>query len=83
MLLDEATSFLDAETEARVIRNTLQARTTLISVAHRPAVIETSDLVYRIEAGRVQCESRRHAESRRPLTGRVVQAQFGAGASAA
>ncbi len=83
LLLDEATSFLDAETEARVIRNTLQARTTLISVAHRPAVIETSDLVYRVEAGRVQCESRRHAESRRPLTGRVVQAQFGAGASAA
>lgn len=83
LLLDEATSFLDAETEARVIGNTLQARTTLISVAHRPAVIETSDLVYRIEAGRVTLETSRRSSSQKQLTGRVVQAQFGAGASAA
>ncbi|HEU4582435.1 MAG TPA: cysteine peptidase family C39 domain-containing protein [Polyangiaceae bacterium] len=83
LLLDEATSFLDAETEARVIRNTLQARTTLISVAHRPAVIETSDLVYRIEAGRVTREAARSTNSQKQLTGRIVRAEFGAGASAA
>lgn len=83
LLLDEATSFLDAETEARVIRNTLQARTTMISVAHRQAVIETSDVVYRIEAGRVTREIPRPATSQKPLAGRLVQAKFGAGASAA
>jgi ABC-type bacteriocin/lantibiotic exporter with double-glycine peptidase domain len=83
LLLDEATSFLDAETEARVIRNTLQARSTLISVAHRPAVIETSDLVYRIEAGRVTRESTRPTNSQKQIAGRMVQANFGAGASAA
>ncbi|MEY2929756.1 MAG: hypothetical protein RL033_505 [Pseudomonadota bacterium] len=83
LLLDEATSFLDAETEARVIRNTLQARTTLISVAHRPAVIETSDIVYRIEAGRVTLETTRRSHSQKKLAGRIVQANFGAGASAA
>jgi ATP-binding cassette subfamily B protein RaxB len=83
LLLDEATSFLDAETEARVIRNMLQARTTMISVAHRPAVIESSDLVYRVEAGRVTRDTAQRANSQKQLTGRVVQAQFGAGASAA
>lgn len=83
MLLDEATSFLDAETEARVIRNTLQAHTTMISVAPRPAVIETSDLVYRIEAGRVTRETIRRTNSQKQMTGRIVQAEFGGGASAA
>jgi ABC-type bacteriocin/lantibiotic exporter with double-glycine peptidase domain len=83
LLLDEATSFLDAETEARVIRNTLQARTTLISVAHRQAVIAASDLVYRVEAGRVTRETARPASKQSQIAGRVVQAKFGAGASAA
>jgi len=83
LLLDEATSFLDADTEARVIRNTLQARTTLISVAHRPAVIEASDIVYRIEAGRVTRETTRPTNSQKSISGRMVQAKFGASASAA
>jgi ABC-type bacteriocin/lantibiotic exporter with double-glycine peptidase domain len=83
LLLDEATSFLDAETEARVIRKTLQARTTMISVAHRQAVIATSDLVYRIEAGRVTRETTRPADSQKRMAGRIVQADFGAGTSAA
>ncbi len=85
LLLDEATSFLDAETEARVIHNTLQARTTLISVAHRPAVIDTSDLVYRIEAGRVTREVTRPANTYdlQQAAGRIVQAEFDAGTSAA
>jgi ATP-binding cassette, subfamily B, bacterial len=83
LLLDEATSFLDAETEARVIRNTLQARTTTVSVAHRQAVIETSDLVYRIESGRVTRGTTRATNSQKPIAGRLVQANFGGGASAA
>ena len=83
LLLDEATSFLDADTEARVVRNTLQCRTTIISVAHRPAVIETSDLVYRIEGGRVSRETLRQTHSQKQLVGRVLQAKFGAGSNAA
>jgi ABC-type bacteriocin/lantibiotic exporter with double-glycine peptidase domain len=53
LLLDEATCFLDPETEARVIANTVAFGTTLISVAHRQAVIDASDVVYRVEAGKV------------------------------
>jgi ABC-type bacteriocin/lantibiotic exporter with double-glycine peptidase domain len=83
LLLDEATSFLDAETEDRVIRNTLQARTTMISVAHRHAVIAASDLVYRVEGGRVTREAVRPTNSQKQIAGRLVQAKFGAGASAA
>ncbi len=85
LLLDEATSFVDAETEARVIHNTLQARTTLISVAHRPAVIDASDLIYRIEAGRVTREAARppNTNDRQQTAGRIVQAEFDAGTSAA
>jgi len=83
LLLDEATSFLDADTEARVICNTRQARRTLISVAHRQAVIDASDIVYRVEAGRVTRETTRHPSSQKHIAGRMVQAKFGAGASAA
>jgi ABC-type bacteriocin/lantibiotic exporter with double-glycine peptidase domain len=83
LLLDEATSFLDADTEARVIRNTLQARTTMISVAHRQAVIDASDIVFRVEAGQVTRETTRQPSSQKHVAGRVVQAKFGAGASAA
>jgi len=46
-------------------------------------VIETSDLVYRIEAGRVTRETTRRTNSQKQLAGRIVQAKFGAGVSAA
>jgi ABC-type bacteriocin/lantibiotic exporter with double-glycine peptidase domain len=53
LFLDEATCFLDAETESRVIANFLRAGVTVVSVAHRPRVIEASQQVFRIESGQV------------------------------
>jgi ABC-type bacteriocin/lantibiotic exporter with double-glycine peptidase domain len=53
LFLDEATCFLDAETESRVIANFLRAGVTVVSVAHRPRVIEASQQVFRVESGQV------------------------------
>jgi ABC-type bacteriocin/lantibiotic exporter with double-glycine peptidase domain len=53
LFLDEATCFLDAETESRVISNFLRAGVTVVSVAHRPKVIEASQQVFRVEGGKV------------------------------
>ena len=53
LFLDEATCFLDAPTEKRVIDNFLRAGVTVVSVAHRPAVIEASRQVFLVRDGRV------------------------------
>jgi ATP-binding cassette subfamily B protein len=53
LFLDEATCFLDAATEKRVIDNFLSAGVTVVSVAHRPAVIEASRQVFLVRDGRV------------------------------
>lgn len=53
LFLDEATCFLDAKAEARVIQNTLHAGLTVVSVAHRPAVISASGQVFLVQGGRV------------------------------
>jgi ATP-binding cassette subfamily B protein RaxB len=53
LFLDEATCFLDAHTEARVIEATSRAGITVVSVAHRPAVIGASSQVFLVENGRV------------------------------
>ncbi|MEY2931011.1 MAG: hypothetical protein RL033_1760 [Pseudomonadota bacterium] len=53
LFLDEATCFLDAETESRVLANFLRVGVTVISVAHRPRVIEASQQVFRVEDGKV------------------------------
>lgn len=53
LFLDEATCFLDAATEKRVIDNFLRAGVTVVSVAHRAAVIEASGQVFQVRDGRV------------------------------
>ena len=55
LLLDDATSALDAETEATVLRNLRRARrgTTTLVVSHRPAVLSHADRVLRLEEGRL------------------------------
>jgi ABC-type bacteriocin/lantibiotic exporter with double-glycine peptidase domain len=53
LFLDEATCFLDAANESRVIANFLRAGVTVISVAHRPKVIQASQQVFRVEGGKV------------------------------
>ena len=55
LVLDEATSQLDAQTEARVVAalRALRGRMTIVAVAHRPAVLAAADRVVRLDAGRV------------------------------
>ncbi len=65
LLLDEATCYLDAATEARVIEATSRAGTTVVSVAHRPAVIGASSQVFLVERGVVSAA--RGDELERPL----------------
>lgn len=53
LLLDEAGSALDAETEerlARTLRNIAQERTVIVS-AHRPATLRLADRIYVLERG--------------------------------
>jgi ABC-type bacteriocin/lantibiotic exporter with double-glycine peptidase domain len=54
LFMDEATCSLDAETESRVLENLLRGGATLVSVAHRAAVIETAARVYEVSAGQVR-----------------------------
>jgi ABC-type bacteriocin/lantibiotic exporter with double-glycine peptidase domain len=84
LLLDEATCFLDQEVEARVIGNTIGAGTTLVSVAHRQAVIDSSEIVYRVESGQVAREQDYRAAPAADLPGcRVEHAMFAGGSHAA
>ena len=55
VVLDEATSSLDTETEARLheaLNTFLNGRTTLI-VAHRLSAVKQADRVYVFDAGRI------------------------------
>jgi subfamily B ATP-binding cassette protein MsbA len=80
LVLDEATSSLDAESEALVqqaLENLMKDRTTLV-IAHRLSTVRRADLIVVIEDGRVQ-EVGRHAELlERPdgLYRKLYQLQF-------
>jgi ATP-binding cassette subfamily B protein AbcA/BmrA len=55
LILDEATSSLDSETEHRVklaLESLMQGRTNII-VAHRLATVMHSDCIYFLEGGRI------------------------------
>ena len=55
LVLDEATSQLDAENERRILEalESLRGRTTVVAIAHRPALLEAADGIVRLESGRV------------------------------
>ena len=55
LVLDEATSSLDNDTEAAVMEaiEALHGKVTMIVVAHRLSTIEKCDKVYRVEDGKV------------------------------
>jgi len=55
LVLDEATSSLDAETEREFMEaiEALHGKMTVIIVAHRLSTVEQCDVVYRLEDGRV------------------------------
>ena len=57
LVLDEATGQLDAETEEQVaaMLRRLDYRTTVVAIAHQPAIFAVADRVVRIEDGRL-CE---------------------------
>ena len=58
LILDEATTALDAKTEEEILK-TLTKLTkkgiTIIAVSHQPAVINIADRVYRVANGRFEC----------------------------
>ena len=55
LVLDEATSSLDQETEKNIISeiNILKGQKTMITVAHRLSTIENCDYIYKLESGRI------------------------------
>ena len=55
LVLDEATSSLDAETEASVSAaiQTLRGGTTILMIAHRLATVRSADLVIYISDGQI------------------------------
>jgi ATP-binding cassette subfamily B protein RaxB len=48
LFLDEATSHLDVDTEARVLQNLRDLGITTISIAHRQAIIEQATRIIRL-----------------------------------
>ena len=53
LFLDEATSWLDAHTQAEVMRGIERITATRIVIAHRLSTIRKADRIYVLEAGRV------------------------------
>jgi len=53
MLLDEATNWLDNESQARVMRNLTALTSTRVVIAHRLSTLEQADHIYVLQAGRV------------------------------
>lgn len=58
LVLDEATSAVDNDTEAAIMEsiNHFQGKKTLLIIAHRLQTIEKCDIVYRVEDGKVKQE---------------------------
>ena len=53
MLFDEATNWLDNESQARVMRNLTSLTSTRIVIAHRLSTLEQADRIYVLQAGKV------------------------------
>ena len=58
LVMDEATSSLDSETEREIVEEIrqLKGRKTLIVIAHRLTTVEHCDRIYRLESGRIVAE---------------------------
>ncbi len=53
MLFDEATNWLDNESQARVMRNLTALTSTRVVIAHRLSTLEQADRIYVLQAGKV------------------------------
>ena len=55
LILDEATSALDSQTELALsqIFKALSHEITVISISHRPAIVDISDHVYQLSDGKL------------------------------
>ena len=55
LVIDEATAQLDAENERRILEalQSLRGRTTVVAIAHRPALLEAADAIVLLRSGRV------------------------------
>ena len=56
LILDEATSSLDSQTERAVSRNLQDLQCTQLSIAHRLSTVCSCDVIFVIEAGRVTAQ---------------------------
>ena len=58
LILDEATTALDPETEAGIVATVrrLAGKVTVLSISHQPAMMRAADIVYRLENGRATPE---------------------------
>lgn len=84
LLLDEATCFLDQETESKILANIAHSGTTIVSVAHRQAVIDAAETVFQVQAGQVQAVHSHRSVQAPSLPGcHVVQASFAGGQNVA
>ena len=57
LILDEATTALDPETEERILltlRKLTEKGITIIAVSHQPAVLNIADNVYQLKLGRFE-----------------------------
>jgi ATP-binding cassette subfamily B protein RaxB len=68
LFLDEGTANLDDENERAIADMIVRLPITRIVIAHRPALVERADQVWRMEAGRlVKVRGARRAEARAPV----------------
>jgi ATP-binding cassette subfamily C protein len=56
LILDEATTALDSETEARIWESILRLRgeLTVLAISHQPLLMSVADRIYRVEGGKVK-----------------------------
>jgi ATP-binding cassette subfamily C protein len=67
LILDEATSGLDTETEASIIETLrkLKGEITILAISHQPGLVEAADMAYRIKEGKVYLVSDNNKNTRR------------------
>ena len=55
LIMDEATSSLDKETEKEIVEEIklLKGKTTMVIIAHRLSTVQHCDRIYRLEHGRI------------------------------